>query len=71
MLVWAQIAQADVMRKNSVIFTTLGLLFSTLFLNSLVNAGDIEWSGLYRVEAYQITNSELRTVTKRAARQRL
>lgn len=48
------------MQKKSVIFTTLSLVLSTLFLNSTVNAGDIEWSGLYRIEAYQIQNSELR-----------
>ena len=48
------------MRKNSVIINTLSLLLSTLFLNSTVFAGDIEWSGLYRIEGYQIRNSELR-----------
>ena len=49
------------MRKNSVIFTTLSLLLASLFVNSNVFAGDIEWSGLYRIEAYQINNSELRS----------
>lgn len=48
------------MLKKSVILTTLGLLLSTLFLNSQSFAGDIEWNGLYRIEGYSIQNSELR-----------
>src|SRR5665213_2572788 len=53
------------MRKNSVIFTTLSLLLSTLFVNSLANAGDIEWSGLYRIEGYSIDNSDLKSSQKK------
>ena len=53
------------MQKKSVILTTLGLLTASLFLNSTVNAGDIEWSGLYRIEGNRIENSELRGGRKR------
>jgi hypothetical protein len=53
------------MQKYSVILTTLSLLLTTLFVNSSVFAGDIEWSGLYRIEGYKINNSELRGSGKR------
>src|SRR5262245_57108665 len=53
------------MRKKPVIFTTLSLLLATLFINSPVNAGDIEWSGLYRIEGYRLENNELRGDGKR------
>lgn len=49
------------MQKYSVIFTTLNILTISLFVNSSVFAGDIEWSGLYRIEGYQLRNSELRS----------
>jgi len=49
------------MRKNSIIFTTLSLIVAALFINSPAYAGDIEWSGLYRIEGYRIENSELRS----------
>ncbi|MGZ3721465.1 MAG: hypothetical protein ACXVA9_00960 [Bdellovibrionales bacterium] len=49
------------MSKKSVIITTLSLLLATQFLNSsIASAGDIEWSGLYRIEGNSIQNSELR-----------
>lgn len=48
------------MQKKQVIFNTLSLLLATLFINSPVNAGDIEWSGLYRIEGYRLENSEMR-----------
>lgn len=46
------------MQKKPVIFSTLGVLVASLFLNSAF-AGDIEWSGVYRIEANAIKNSEL------------
>ncbi len=48
------------MLKKPIISTTLGFSLAALFLNSTVFAGDIEWSGLYRIEGYQLHNSELR-----------
>lgn len=53
------------MKKSSVILGTLGLLAATLFYNSNVFAGDIEWSGVYRVEGNSINNSEMRSDHKR------
>ena len=46
------------MQKNSIIFITLSILVSSLFLNSAM-AGDLEWSGIYRVEGNFLKNSEL------------
>jgi hypothetical protein len=50
---------AGVMQKNSIIFITLSVLASSLFLNSTAMAGDLEWSGLYRFEGNFLKNSEL------------
>jgi len=53
------------MRKYPVIFNTLGILAVSVFLNSNVFAGDIEWSGVYRLEGYSLKNSEMRGSRKR------
>ena len=60
MLVWAQIKTGGCMSKKSVLISTLSLLLSTQVLTSTAYAGDIEWSGLYRIEGHSIQNSELR-----------
>lgn len=46
------------MQKNSVISITLSILISSLFIQS-ANAGDLEWSGIYRFEGYSINNPNL------------
>ncbi len=53
------------MRNYPVFFGTLILSLSTLFCNSKVFAGDIEWNGVYRIEGNQINNSEMRGSGKR------
>jgi hypothetical protein len=45
------------MRKSSVLFITLSLLTSSLFGSAAF--ADIEWSGVYRIEAYNLKNAEL------------
>jgi hypothetical protein len=56
------------MQKNTVIIATLTVLVASLFINSQGFAGDIEWGGLYRIEAYKIENSELRSGTLDASK---
>jgi hypothetical protein len=46
------------MRNNAVLFITLSFLTTSLFLNSSAQA-DIEWSGVYRIEAININNPDL------------
>ncbi|NJL24430.1 MAG: hypothetical protein HC902_04185 [Calothrix sp. SM1_5_4] len=46
------------MKNKSVFIITLSFLVSTLFFNSAY-AGDIEWSGVYRIEGYHLSNTEL------------
>ncbi len=53
------------MRNSLVIFSTLSVLLSTLFINSTVFAGDIEWSGVYRIEGYDLHNTEMRSSNKK------
>lgn len=53
------------MRNSPVFFGTLVAFLSFLFCNSKVFAGDIEWSGNYRIEGNQINNSEMRGSNKR------
>lgn len=47
------------MQKKSVLFITLSFLTTSLFLNTA--HADIEWSGVYRIEANNLSNSELGT----------
>ncbi len=53
------------MRNNSVKFITLIGLVATVLLSPVLYAGDIEWSGVYRIEGYHLKNSELRGSNKR------
>lgn len=46
------------MQKRSIIFITQIILISSLFSNS-ATAGDLEWSGVYRIEGNHLLNSEL------------
>lgn len=45
------------MAKYSVLFITLSLLSASFFSKSV--RADIEWSGVYRIEGYNLDNSEL------------
>lgn len=46
------------MQKRSIISITLGFLISSLFSISAM-AGDLEWSGIYRIEGYDLKSPEL------------
>lgn len=46
------------MQKSSIISITLGFLISSLFSISAM-AGDLEWSGVYRIEGYDLKGTEL------------
>src|SRR5690606_30239835 len=57
MLVFTNQPERCVVRKNPILFITLSILFSSLFLNSA--SADIEWGGVYRFEGNFFKNSEL------------